>query len=157
MSIDRRENPAAEAQRAGLEQGQADALACNTTDATKPEANAAPSARKPAIEWKPWPGPHPRLGRKHVLQMRRELPYGVWTCADGTRVLFNRDYQPIWKRTSDGVVTRVDIPPSGMNWVNWDTQDHFFNDGNPPWYCKETLRRLKRVLAEFGVRQGGAS
>jgi hypothetical protein len=30
--------------------------------------------------------------------MRRRLPYGSWTRADGREVLFNRHYQPIWQR-----------------------------------------------------------
>jgi hypothetical protein len=26
------------------------------------------------------------------------LPYGRWTCRDGTRVLFNRTYEPLWTK-----------------------------------------------------------
>lgn len=56
------------------------------------------------------------LGRKGALEkkglplfviqhaVRRTLPYGIWTCADGREVLFNREYQPIAQR-KDGVVS----------------------------------------------------
>ena len=30
--------------------------------------------------------------------MCHSLPYGIWTCADGREILFNRDYKPIWSR-----------------------------------------------------------
>lgn len=37
--------------------------------------------------------------------LRLVLPYGKWTCEDGSEVLFNRDYCPPWKRSPDGTVT----------------------------------------------------
>jgi hypothetical protein len=38
--------------------------------------------------------------------MRVALPYGMWTCADGREVLFNRNYDPIWGRRGKGSAFR---------------------------------------------------
>lgn len=40
--------------------------------------------------------------------LRLVLPYGKWTCEDGTEVLFNRDYCPIWKKLPSGEVVGLD-------------------------------------------------
>jgi hypothetical protein len=39
---------------------------------------------------------------------RRALPYGMWTCADGREVLFNRSYQPLWQRRPGGRIEAAD-------------------------------------------------
>ncbi len=38
-------------------------------------------------------------GREYRWQV---LPYGLWTCADGSEVLFNRRYAPLWQRAETG-------------------------------------------------------
>ena len=35
------------------------------------------------------------LSDKKEFQRWNDLPYGMWTCADGREVLFNRFYEPI--------------------------------------------------------------
>ena len=55
------------------------------------------------------------------------MPYGKWTCADGREVLFNRFYEPLWQRTVDGTITRAD--PN--EWVTWEQEGWFYNDGTP--------------------------
>lgn len=42
-----------------------------------------------------------------IHSMRRTLPYGVWTCTDGRKVVFNREYQPI-HQCLDGVYSYAD-------------------------------------------------
>src|SRR5262245_49807512 len=54
-------------------------------------------------------------------------PYGLWTCADGREVLFNRYYRPIYERYP-GQIARI----AHDEWVPWKKQEHFFNDGNAP-------------------------
>jgi len=51
------------------------------------------------------PRPRPCLIDEYAEQpkrlrdsIRRWLPYGMWTCADGRQVLFNRGYRAIWER-----------------------------------------------------------
>lgn len=43
------------------------------------------------------PAPLPKAAICDEL-LQREYPYGVFRCADGSEVLFNRAYHPIWKR-----------------------------------------------------------
>ena len=74
---------------------------------------------------------------------RTRLPYGVWTCADGREVIFNRFYTPIWQRL-DGVVLAADP----AEWVTWTTQRWFYVDGDtrqPADLC----RRIEGILAAF--------
>ena len=63
--------------------------------------------------------------------MMQNLPYGRYVLADGSTVLFNRRYQPIYDRDC---------------WVQWVAQEWFFNDGNPPWRNNETLVRCLDIL-----------
>jgi hypothetical protein len=37
------------------------------------------------------------IGRR-LTPSYAHLPYGIWICADGREVLFNRAYTPIWQR-----------------------------------------------------------
>ncbi len=82
---------------------------------------------------------------KRIVRMRLELPYGVWTCAGGTEVLYNRDYRPIWRRTPHG---RVE-PFHRSELIPWKNQKWFYNDNNPPWEDRGTLRRCKKALDDF--------
>jgi hypothetical protein len=83
--------------------------------------------------------------RNETERMRQELPYGVWTCADGTEVLFNRRYQPIWRRTPGGAVK----PTKRDERIKWTDQKWIFGDGNPPWRSPESRRRCEKVLDDF--------
>jgi hypothetical protein len=92
-------------------------------------------------------------------RMRAELPYGIWREADGSEVLFNRDYWPLWRRKPDGTVSRVDDPiRHGKMWIHWVAQDHFFNDSNPPWHNAATRELCEAILRDWlGGAAGGAS
>src|SRR5262249_58294574 len=70
-----------------------------------------------------------RPPRNRKERMRAALPYGIWTCADGRQVLFNRFYDPIWSRYPGQPATAAD--PN--EWVHWQEQEWFFDDGNTPW------------------------
>jgi hypothetical protein len=84
--------------------------------------------------------------RNETERMRQELPYGVWTCADGTEVLFNRRYQPIWRRTPGGAVK----PTKRDEWIDRIAdQKWIFGDGDPPWRSPESRRRCEKVLDDF--------
>lgn len=63
--------------------------------------------------------------------MADNLPYGRYVLADGSTVLFNRNYKPIHDRE---------------RWVPWVRQEWFYYDGNPPWANKETLIRCLEIL-----------
>jgi hypothetical protein len=102
-----------------------------------------------------------------LAEMRRETPYGIWTCADGREVLFDRDYQPIWSRYPGQPAERANPD----EWINWVDQRWFYFDGNKPWATGdassrraaiETQKRCTKALQDFlngapvtGMREAG--
>jgi hypothetical protein len=89
--------------------------------------------------------------RKHMCQ---QLPYGLWVERDGSGVLFNRYYTPIWRRTCDGITSRVTDPPrwpDGRIWINWTRQVHFYDFRFTPWHHAEARELCEEVLAWFDV------
>jgi hypothetical protein len=39
---------------------------------------------------------------------------------------------------------------NAVPWIHWDRQEWFFNDSNPPWRSKATLRKCEEILATWG-------
>lgn len=89
----------------------------------------------------------PRTSIKDFVPMRLRLPYGEWREKDGTRVLFSRDYCPLWKIAPDGK------PAADDPWrlVKHVQQSWFWKDHNTPWRNRETLKRMEGLLAELGI------
>jgi hypothetical protein len=107
---------------------------------------------------------------KHSV--RRTLPYGKWTCADGREVLFNREYQPIMQR-KDGVVSYADHG----EWVeNIVSHEYFYDDSCDPVdilvrkfhlhampvkseraECQKSLLICMSVLKEFTPKELGST
>ena len=89
-------------------------------------------------------GPRPKRSRYCI-------PYGIRTCADGTQILFNRSYRPIWRREPGQSAKPAQIDDR----VAWTKQEWFFDDGNPPWGngpgSKKAIDRCEAVLMEWGV------
>lgn len=79
--------------------------------------------------------------------MRLCMPYGKWTCADGTEVLFNRDYCPIWLRTPSGFV--YDIAPNVL--VPHVKQEFYYQDSTTPDFDQNSHERCVDILTEWGV------
>lgn len=79
--------------------------------------------------------------------MRIVLPYGKWTCVDGTEVLFNRDYRPIWKKQSNGTV----VAANPNEWVTFKDQEFLFGDHNPPREDRNSHRICINLLRNWGV------
>lgn len=86
-----------------------------------------------------------RRDKTKWVRVHRWLPYGMWTCADGRQVFFNRSYRPIWQRRPGMAAEKAD--PG--EWVNWRRQDYLFSDRNPPWQNSKTRSRVDRVLSDF--------
>src|SRR5262245_60115473 len=76
---------------------------------------------------------------------RFALPYGQWTCADGTRVLFNRSYQPIWRHVVNGRCEQA-LP---NEWIAFKQQRWLYGDGYGPWENKTTRRRCLLAMKRF--------
>jgi hypothetical protein len=70
------------------------------------------------------------------------MPYGIWTCADGRQVLFNRRYKPMQERTAEGVLSQAD--PN--EWVEWKEQRRLFDAGASR---KEREQRRCATLKEW--------
>jgi len=83
--------------------------------------------------------------------MRLLLPYGKWTCVDGTEVLFNRDYCPIWARSKNGIVS----PIAPDNWIEYEGEpEYYFDDGTAPWYGNKRYEEIcTTVLENWGVAE----
>ena len=79
------------------------------------------------------------------LAYRMSLPYGIWVCED-RQVLFNREYQPIWDRSHEGIYA---IQADPKEWVKWKQQDWFYFDGDTPWDFPRTATRCFRILQSF--------
>ena len=79
--------------------------------------------------------------------MRIVLPYGKWTCADGTEVLFNRDYRPIWKKHPNGKVVAADPD----EWVNFVNQKWQYGELNTPHEHRNSYRMCIEQLRHWGV------
>jgi hypothetical protein len=43
------------------------------------------------------------------------LPCGLWRCADGREILFDRSYRPLWQRRLNG---RVEVADPG-EWIDF--------------------------------------
>ena len=89
------------------------------------------------------------------IGLRSCLPYGKWTCDDGTEYLFNRGYGPIFKRR-DG---RVELVNPGT-WVHGiHKQVWYYDDATAPYApCtnSKSLRRCLDVLSEWGMLEVNA-
>jgi crotonobetainyl-CoA:carnitine CoA-transferase CaiB-like acyl-CoA transferase len=88
--------------------------------------------------------PEPRrVTLADIETMLTVLPYGMWTCADGRVVIFNRHYTPIWERLPDGTVHRAD----SNEWVDWTEQGWF--DLGSMRYEKSAREAYRKVLQDF--------
>jgi hypothetical protein len=94
-------------------------------------------------------------------QIRHALPYGVWLCADGRQVLFDRDYIAIWERPGFG---HHGVAADPFEWVHWIGQGWFFDDGSSPLsrftpaaVRLQTLKLIDEVLRAWGLRRAADS
>ena len=91
-----------------------------------------------------------RQGSRYVSCLPDEtllLPYGWWTCADGSVVLFDRLYQPMFERLPSGEVHAVD--PN--EWVHFIKQE-WFSTADPSLrkrHDPDVQYRLGEILDEF--------
>lgn len=82
---------------------------------------------------------------------RSRLLYGVWQTESGDEILFDRQYRPRWRRTSNGTVVPADpsewiVSISGERWFYTDRADI------------PTRRRITAAIAaEWGNRMSGIS
>ena len=75
-------------------------------------------------------------------ELEVSLPYGMWRCAGGREVLFNRAYQPLWSRINGEVVQA-----SPDEWVVGIEEEQFFFDDtdSPLWENPASPRAARRA------------
>lgn len=89
----------------------------------------------------------PRIAPPIFLPKRLYLPYGYWTEHDGARVLYSRDYKPLW-RLRDGCSPERLEPSS---WIEWRDQTFLWDEVSVPWRSVVLERKLMELLAEHGI------
>ena len=79
---------------------------------------------------------------------RLKLAYGAWTEEDGSKVLFSRDYKPLWRLTGSRRPERL-RPWQRIAWVK---SQHFWDDRNTPWWSVRRREEEESRLGGFGIR-----
>jgi hypothetical protein len=82
----------------------------------------------------------------NFVPMRLRLPYGLWTCPDGSEVLFNRDYCAMWAKSGGKVFS---LEPD--TWIDFKKTEYIFEEGISPWDSNEVERKCLRILKNWGV------
>ena len=81
------------------------------------------------------------------LPYRLWLAYGVWVLPDGARVLFSRDYAPMW-RLRDGLPPQQVAP---TDWIKFERQDFFWEDATAPWEDPARIAEEEARLKLYGI------
>lgn len=89
----------------------------------------------------------PRETLPPFLPHRLRLIYGAWTEPDGAKVLFSRDYAPLW-RLREGQRPQQ-VPPT--EWIKHQAETWFWEDATAPWEDRHRLAEEEDRLASFGI------
>jgi hypothetical protein len=90
----------------------------------------------------------PKVPLEPFAPMRLWLAYGIWTEQDGSKVLFSRDYYPLWRIASNGTVT-ADEPWRFVDYAG--KADYFFDDETAPWWNAHKAQEIEHLMAKMGV------
>ncbi len=89
----------------------------------------------------------PQVAPALFIPHRLYLPYGFWTERDGARVVFSRDYAPMWRLREGKPAERVE-PWSRILYVD---QTFLWPAGREPYWSEELTSHLHSFLNENGV------
>lgn len=84
-------------------------------------------------------------GDTFFIPMRFWMPYGIWTESDNTKVIFSREYCPLWKIV-DGKAPERDNPD---RWVTAIDQKYYFNEKS--FHDDDATSKGLDILKEHGV------
>lgn len=84
------------------------------------------------------------LTRMHAWKI---WPYGWWTEADGSFVVFDGKYRPMCRKRPNG---QVELLPSDMT-IDYVDQRYLYTYSTHPENCHETRERLDGVVARLGL------
>lgn len=87
------------------------------------------------------------------IPLRLFIPYGKWTCLDGSEVLYNRDYRPLWKKGLDGKIEPMD-PASYVEHDRSKDEAYFNTNNTPVWGDINSMREVGlSILRAWGVEK----
>lgn len=90
----------------------------------------------------------PRFGAEFFLPYRLYLPYGIWRLSDGSRVLFSRDYAPLWLLREGERPVRIEP----WKHIDWQERHYLWGDHRTPWGSQALCSELFALLEEAGIR-----
>jgi hypothetical protein len=82
---------------------------------------------------------------RYKRRKRDPLPYGIWTLIDGTEVLYDREYQPRWRRKGKGEPA-VAMKPY---WIDDIAKKEWLYDPTPGPLNSAEMKRLLEIEKEF--------
>jgi hypothetical protein len=89
---------------------------------------------------------HATMTEHWPFERAGDIPYGCWICEDGTQILFDREYRPMWKRPGEcQPATRAD--PN--EWIDWVMMYSLHDDAPQPRHSKRLRYLLGLVVEEF--------
>ena len=77
---------------------------------------------------------HEQTPPVNYFPMRKLLPYGRYNC-DDSYVLFNRDYEPLYRLSSDGSCS----PCEPTEYVEHTSEEWFYREDTPPWKSRKVF------------------
>ena len=90
----------------------------------------------------------PKVPMEPFAPMRLWLAYGIWTEQDGSKVLFSRDYYPLWRVAPDGTVA-ADEP---WRFVDYRGKaDYLFDDETAPWWKAHKAQEIEHLMEKLGI------
>ena len=89
----------------------------------------------------------PRKPLPLFVPARLKFAYGCWTEASGSKVLFSRDYNPLWRLTEGRKPERL----QPWIWIDMIDEQWYWDDSNPPWYSVQRQNEEEQRLRHFGI------
>lgn len=89
----------------------------------------------------------PRKPVAPFIPARLKYAYGCWSEKDGAKVLFSRDYKPLWRLREGRRPERLEP----WLWIDKTDEQHFWGDVHAPWYAKKRQEEEDARLREFGI------
>lgn len=89
----------------------------------------------------------PRDPLPPFLPHRLYFVYGAWTEPDGSKVLFSRDYAPLWRLRGGQRPQQV---PS-TDWIKHQDETWFWEDATAPWEDRHRQAEEEARLKSFGI------
>jgi hypothetical protein len=90
----------------------------------------------------------PKVPMEPFAPMRLWLAYGIWTEQNGSKVLFSRDYYPLWRIAPDGTVA-ADEPWRYVGYAG--KADYLFDDETAPWWNAHKAQEIEHLMEKMGA------